>query len=311
MPADFITHLEIFTGSANPAEARVYAQAALEKSHRDAMKNFQITGHLIGPQCEFAHTLPARIPFLPRSSNQTLLAEAVVPDPCFWTPELPFLYQAVLQVSDNQTSARMEENKIVGIRRLGIRGRELFFDGKRFVARGVYRNFGDRLPEFDELTFARETWTAALVVWPSSELCELASRLGLMLIADLRAATYTCNDQSISDALRRIGTWPAVIMAIVDRSDFENIKINQAARNLIVGQYVSAGDSFQIANQTQIVFAEVDELSEFAHRVKDCRRPIIAIRRLPQSVTMESARAACDALQADLAPHGDFAGYAV
>ncbi len=140
--------LEVFFGDANPAEARVYARTANEKS---------ITGQLTGPECEFAKTLPARIPFSPLAGNRGI-SEAIIPDPCFWTPELPFLYRAQLDVGGDRTE------RIIGIRRFGVRDRHLHFDGKRFVLRAV------RTHQFEIASkFARETWTALIVENPSDE----------------------------------------------------------------------------------------------------------------------------------------------
>src|SRR5258707_3368942 len=89
-------HTEIFFGDANHAEARIYARLAIDKRMLDC----RLTGRVIGPACEYAHTLSATIPLVSKrpanvdSQNApALLAEAIVPDPCFWSTELPFLYE--------------------------------------------------------------------------------------------------------------------------------------------------------------------------------------------------------------------------
>ena len=135
--------LQVFFGASDPAQARIYAQVELPESLLANQADLQLSGRLIGPDCEFAHTLPARIPIVHRdASHARLLAEAIVPDPCFWNPELPFLYRAEIQLHRGN-SLLASWQRTLGIRRLGPRGRFLFFDGKRFVLRGIFCNFTD------------------------------------------------------------------------------------------------------------------------------------------------------------------------
>jgi hypothetical protein len=44
---------------------------------------------------------------------------------------------------------------------------------------------------------------------------------------------------------------------------------------------------------------------------REAELPIVAVRRLDQKLPLADARAACDALQRDLAGIGQFAGYVV
>jgi hypothetical protein len=54
-------------------------------------------GTLRGPFCERARTLPAEILFRDLGPAQSGLAEAIVPDPCMWTPDLPHVYHADIE----------------------------------------------------------------------------------------------------------------------------------------------------------------------------------------------------------------------
>ena len=47
----------------------------------------------MGPTARRPHAA-GRIPFRDLAPNEKGLAEAVVPDPCMWSPEMPHLYQA-------------------------------------------------------------------------------------------------------------------------------------------------------------------------------------------------------------------------
>ena len=61
----------------------------------------------------------------------------------------------------------------------------------------------------------------------------------------------------------------------------------------------------------QLLVRDADNPQQFATDVKESELPILARRRLSQSSPLIQARVACDQLQADLAPLGDFAGYLV
>ena len=110
--------LELFFGDASDAVARVYARLPCDETTTGS----QLTGELIGPECRFAQTLSARIPFQDRGPGESLLAEAVVPDPCFWTPELPMLYKARIERKGPEVvgqGAGIEKHEVVVTGRCG------------------------------------------------------------------------------------------------------------------------------------------------------------------------------------------------
>jgi beta-galactosidase/beta-glucuronidase len=76
--------IEIVVGDVNDIEARVSARFVGEAA------NVVVSGTIRGPFCEKAHTLPADYDFRGRGDGT---AEAVVPDPCTWSPEVPHLYR--------------------------------------------------------------------------------------------------------------------------------------------------------------------------------------------------------------------------
>ena len=51
-----------------------------------------LRGTLRGPFCETARTLPAEFVFRDMATTMTQMAEAIVTDPCMWSPEMPHLY---------------------------------------------------------------------------------------------------------------------------------------------------------------------------------------------------------------------------
>ncbi|MCC7085967.1 MAG: hypothetical protein IT427_13270 [Pirellulales bacterium] len=297
--------LDVFLGAASPAEARIYAR--LDLSADEAAMGCRIAGRVIGPECAFSQTLPARVPMLDRSEGNRLLLESAVPDPCFWTPELPFLYRMQIDLRrDGDTIDKHE--RFVGIRRFGVRDRSLYFEGKRFVLRAVRLKLG--ISDYNSLfqehaAFLRETWTALVIPEPGEELCEIASRGGLLLLAQLSGTNSTARE------IGRLAKWPAVAMAIVDGGSALPAQALQAARNLMFAEAVRAEASIRLADWAQIAVVEVGELSEMEKRTRGCNLPMVAYRPELEPRKIEAARSGCDRLQRDLARYGDFAGYIV
>ena len=90
--------------------------------------------------------------------------------------------------------------RIVGIRTLGVAGRKLLYDAKRWVLRGVRVA---AVPPTD-LDVWRASGAAMIVSNPSDTLCEQASRVGVLLVAEV--------DEFKLDEIRRLSRWPAVGM---------------------------------------------------------------------------------------------------
>ncbi len=306
--------LELFHGEANPAVARVYARLTIVDEAID-LTSLELAGRLRGPECAFSHTLPLRMPFLPcpprNSAAKQLVAEAVVPDPCFWTPELPFLYRAQIELMRREELLWRCE-RLVGIRRLGVRGQSLLFDGKRFVLRGLVMQVGiAELGEANEEKFARESWTAIVAANPNDEFCEWASRRGILLGAELTKLADESGARDLDFHLRRLSHWPAVGIAVLNRDGPIPNAVCQAAPNLLLAQHIAADEPINLAEWAHLAMADVDKPRKFARKVADCQRPIVAVRQLSQPASIEQARAGCDALQHDLSIAGDFAGYVV
>jgi len=302
--------LELFHGEASPAEARIYARVAAESEVSNLRSQMSLTGQLIGPTCDFARTLPARIPFIQRYKDEQLLAEAIIPDPCFWTPELPFLYRAEVELRRG-SEVLAEWSRITGIRRLGVRGKSLFFEGKRFVLRGQWSEFriSNLRSQIERAAaLARETWTALVVSLPDDDVCDFASRRGILLIADLGRRQSGLSE--MIKELRRLARWPAVVIAVLASDTELPADIQSIAPNLLLAHYVPADEQLQMRPWAQLGFTDVQSPADFVNKAAASRAPVVAIRRAPAD-SLQQSRAACDALQMELAPYGDFAGYVV
>src|SRR6185503_6095473 len=135
MPTDLLSDLDVFYGDLTVSRAYVYAR--LPRPADDA--GLTLVGQVRGPRCKLAETLPVTSPVIDLGPGPTLLAQALVPDPVFWSPDLPAIYDVtvnLLRGTELIASARRE----IGLRSLGVRGRNLFLNGKRWVLRGVSAN---------------------------------------------------------------------------------------------------------------------------------------------------------------------------
>lgn len=299
--------LQLFYGDANEAEARIYAALPREELSADS----RLSGELLGPFCRYSHTLPAKIRFADRGPGKTLLAEAVVPDPCFWTPELPFLYRATFQIVDKSGGAATVANdRPFGIRRLGVDGTSIYLDTRRFVFRGVRRDTA----EVNDLKEARSTAAVLYVSNPGDDFLREASEEGVLLAVDLTSERGDSLPRSvgggdIADALSRLARFPAAAIVILNADVPFAKKLRLAARNTLLAQRATSVLPPSLAAWAHVAWWEIDDPHE--HRSSPPNVPIVVYREARETTTIGEGRRACDRLQAELADLGDFAGYFV
>ena len=292
-----------------------------------------LTGTLVGPRRGRDMTLPTTVKLVGVTGDHAAaadagqaLARAVFTEPAYWTPELPNLYrlQAEVQRGD-QTVAVVD--RMVGLRRLGVRGRSLWLEGRRWVPRGVTIS-----PMGFEPTSLRSLSAAAVIDDPSDAICEAADQAGVAIIAVLRSV----DDQSFDrdTAARRIAAWalrPSVVLAVVPRTANaeEAMAIIASVRPLkgtmLVGLVV---DGTQPPDAVPAVVADavdcivvdlpLDGLPHHGWRLWKANKPLMAQRAVATGNLAEH-RQECDRLQAALASWGcgqgasqvpwDWAGY--
>ena len=294
---DFNDQVELFFGDASDALARVYVRLRGADT-----SGLSLGGVLTGPQCHYAQTLPARFDFVDRGRGPSLLAEAIVPEPCFWTPEMPHHYQASIELREGDRPIAQCQ-RLLGIRTLGAAGRNLIYDGKRWVVRGV----GLKALIEAEIEQLHSADTAGLVPAPSDALCRYASRVGAMLMAEL--------DEPRVDEIRRLARWPAV--AIVTLPADEPLDLDGLAHNLLLAARFGARKSLKVPPWAQLAMVDVNGQTGLAEQLSQLELPVIA-RGCPRQAggTILERRLECDGLQRDLAGRTefvgrDFAGYIV
>ena len=289
---EFAERLEIFFGAASEAVCRVYARLDL----LDGDASLRLGGTLTGPTCAYSQTLQATFQFIDRGPGRSLLAEAVVPEPCFWTPELPHVYRADVELRHgDEPLARVE--RTVGIRRLGAAGRNLVYGGKGWVLRAV--SAGELLR--GELSCFHDFDTAMHARSPDQAVCEAASRVGVLLVAELEAP-------DLRD-LRRLVRWPAI--GVIALPAAEPSTLRQLGHNAVLAQRVVVGTPLRPADWAEAVICELPAGEQLPTSYADCPLPIIIHCPAGAIDSVAKGRAACDRLQRELAPIGQFAGYII
>lgn len=285
--------VEVFFGQTNLAMARVYARLPAEGLPSDTT----LCGLVHGPNTPYAHTLPARAPFVDRGRTQSLLAEATVTDPCDWSPQMPFLYAALLEL---RVAGKVvaQSTQAIGLRRLHAKRNSLVLAGNRWVLRGVRHETLD----VDVLRAAREAEVALCV--PHLEdvaMCELASQIGVMLVSDLRNTIHSAD--GLLTAVARYSRWPAVGMVLVgDGFQLpEQLTAPLPRWPLVACAARDARSAIEVVPAAQII----------AREGVAADKPIVALADNNLAVPLADARRAIDALQRGLASYGDYAGYIV
>ena len=277
-----------------------------------------LTGTLVGPRRGRDMTLPTTVKLVDVTGDHAAaadagqaLARAVFTEPAYWTPELPNLYrlQAEVQRGD-QTVAVVD--RMVGLRRLGVRGRSLWLEGRRWVPRGV------TIPPtgFEPISL-RSLSAAAVIDDPSDVICAAADQAGVAIIAVLTDAAGRPLDST--EAREQIAAWavhPSVVLAVVPRtaSAEESMAIIAGVRPLkgtmLVGLEV---DGTQPPDPVPAVVADavdcivvdlpLDGLPHHGWRLWKANTPLVAQRAVATGNSADH-RQECDRLQAALAAWG-------
>ena len=297
--------VEIFTGQTTATESRVYARLP-----SDGLPNgCTLTGWIYGPSCEYARTLPAKISLHDLGAGDGLLAEAVVPDPCCWTPRLPYLYEVTVRL-ERGDEVLVEVQRSFGIRTLAARGSDLLLEGKRFVIRGGggWRMSGAKPQQSadESLSSWHDSTLAMLVDSPSDELCRRADSTGVLLIARLSESA-----DNVAPRLRRLGCFASVGIVILEDEAASVENIGKPRSGVLLAQQIHSGGPFDMRPWADVIVCDLSQVDANELDLSEVTCPVLMYRGDDSAVAPEEARAACDRLQRDLAPVGQFAGYLV
>ena len=293
---EILAQVEVFYGELSGHRADVYARLP----RFDSASEWSLAGTVRGPRCLHAQTLPAMARLVDLGAGPTHLARATVTEPVFWSPELPAIYDVTVKLQRaGETVATVQRE--LGLRSLGPRGRSLTLDGKRYVIRGISTKSAK-----EPLARAWHEATAVLFTEDlQAERLAEASQWGALVAVEVGEGA------DLLERLRMLARLPAVGMVAVEGelpADFQKLEV---APNLLMAQVVADRWSGEAAVWADVVVVDIHDLEPMGRLASRLDKPIIARRRLPEALTIDEARSACDRLQRELAAIGQFAGYVV
>jgi hypothetical protein len=290
---DSLPGLDVFYGDLTVNRAFVYAR--LPRLEGDLF----LAGQVRGPRCLHAETLPLTSPLVDLGPGPTLLARALVPDPVFWSPDLPAIYDVTVNLLRG-TEVIASERREIGLRSFGVRGQRFYLEGKPWVLRGVRdRSTTAKLPR------AWHEFSAAYVASSeSNENVAEASQFGALAVVEVAA-------EDAPAGLRRLALQPGVALAVIRGDLPPNFKRSDVAPNLLLVQVTAGGEPLIREPWADALLIETADPLLVARIAPQAGLPVLVSRPLQIALPIDQARAACDSLQRDLAPHGQFAGYIV
>jgi hypothetical protein len=292
-----------------------------------------LTGTLVGPRRGRDMTLPTTVKLVDATADHAAaadagqaLARAVFTEPAYWTPELPNLYRLHTELQRGDQAVTVIE-RMVGLRRLGVRGRSLWLEGRRWVPRGVTIS-----PTGFDPTSLRSLSAAAVIDDPADAICAAADQAGVAIIA--RVADADGSPLDAAGARGRIAAWalhPSVVLAVLPRTANaeESMAIIAGVRPLkgtmLVGLEVDGTQPPDAVLAVAVGVADCivvdlprDGLPHDGWRLWKADKPLVAQRAVATGSSAEH-RQECDRLQAALAAWGlaegatqlpwDWAGY--
>src|SRR5262245_20393161 len=108
---------EVFYGATDPAATQVYVRWQADSPVGGSA--LKLDGVVRGPFNELARTLPAAAALTDQGPGTSLLARAVLPDPCYWMPGAPYVYAVDVEVRAGSRVVAQAQ-RILGIRPLGV-----------------------------------------------------------------------------------------------------------------------------------------------------------------------------------------------
>lgn len=321
--------LQVRYGRCDDLRAEIFVAA---ERPADTTGPARLAGTLSGPECRRSWTLPTTAPLVdlgpgPAGRPAALLAQVVLTEPSFWTPELPSRYRLEARIVRGDVDVGGCDVRI-GLRRSGIRRRSFWLEGRRWVPRGIaVAADGVSVPAFHAAA------TMAVVADPPLRLLEEADEHGLAVLAVLADARG--RPLPPETAVERLITWAlhaSVVLAVVPAG--ARLAAGEIARTagrrrgtMLLGMVVPGCEPPAEAPEgIDFLAVELDADSPHPAWREPGSLPRLAWRRGPVPAAdckpdTSPDRRGCDRLQADLAAWGlaggqeqlpwDWAGYVV
>ena len=181
----------------DPAEAELRITVIPEQP----AEGLEIRGRLMGPRCAYSNTIEVAYPLRPLvrggEAPVGLVKRVLIPEPSFWEPSCPFLYEGPLELlQGNDRLAQWQLSH--GLRTFKMRPRGLLLNGNPFVLNGVVR---DHLDAPDAAALRQAGVDAVLTVLSESfDLWDQSDRLGFLVVARVGST----NEELLAAAARQL-----------------------------------------------------------------------------------------------------------
>lgn len=193
----------------------------------------EIRGRLSGPRCPYASTIEIAYPFREVERSEHIELRVVIPEPSWWDPESPFLYEGAIELLQDGASC---ERRAVrqGIRRLQLTSKGLRLNGKPFALRGKVVEPTKSPEELAHLRTRGYNALLTIVDDPGIGLWDQADRLGFFMLG-------TASDSSrFLEHRNDVAEHPSNFGWIFNRADFLAGPADDAARAMLYGVNTSA-----------------------------------------------------------------------
>lgn len=296
--------LQLEEATENTARVRVIPEFKDDAEDVTQPAICKVSGSIYGPRCVYARTLPTAFalhgdPLESSEAEGQSSAIAIIPEPCYWTSELPFLYEARLKIRRGGGELQ-DVTWMFGMRRVEVHGGWLRLERRRTVLRGAIVESANP----SHLEEARSSDSTLVVTTPSTTFLNGADSIGVKLLVDLRDSQI-----DLTERLREYSWHPSVHGVLIDDD-----RAAETAGSATPAVAVIPADSDglpPIAEAAPIIAVELREHERPPSWIAALTRPVIAIRRIATYAHLPAAREAADRLQAALAPEFDLAGYFV
>ena len=179
--ANRIRSVEIRNRVLNPAEAEFFVYVVPEHANEKT----EVRGHFRGPVCVYASTVEVRYPLQPLASREEALRRRVIiPEPSWWEPATPFLYNGTIELWEDGKFYDGTEVRH-GLRVLRRRENRLLLNGRAFHVQGTCYHRQSRA----ELVRAHQDGINTLLVPAAAvhpEVWTLADELGFLVILQVQ-----------------------------------------------------------------------------------------------------------------------------
>ncbi len=295
--ASLLRDLQLFHGPFAPMQAVLYARLPTLRP-RDG---YHLEGEVYGPLCDSSRTLPARTRLIDAGEGQTVLARAVVPDPCPWSAELPAVYRVSLCLSrGNEPLEHLQQS--FGFLATGVSEEKLYRAGKPWCLRALSG------PD-DPTSVAWDKWRKAnlamLVRNPSDELCQAATSQGITLVA-LENSTGS----KLVEEIRRLARAVCVAVVILP-GPAPGFEPHEIAPNLLFGQDLAIGEGERPAVWADVLLVDSTALSSRPIPLADGRSAVLVQHRQTAGIDLARQWESLQSLQRDASAVGSFAGFLV